>query len=267
MKIAVLGPAGTFSHEAALQYNKNADLFFVNSVWEVFEVLEQKKAEYGVVPVENSIEGGVGITLDALMVFDQKIVKEIVLPVRHYLCGVGKLEEVKEVSSHTQALAQCRKFLHSINAKTVQASSTAAAAEQIAKAKDKTKACICSKLAAQLYGLKIIKEDVQDEKNNMTRFFVINRKDSEPTGNDKTSLAVYPQEDRPGLLYEILGIFAKRKINLTRIESRPSKQKLGEYIFFIDIEGHRKDKLIREALQELSDSIKIVKIFGSYPKG
>lgn len=266
MKICALGPAGTFSHEASLKFDRNAEIVFVNSVWNVFEMLEQGKVDYGIVPVENSIEGGVGITLDALMEFDQKIMKEIVLPVRHFLCGLGTVKEVEEVYSHPQALAQCRKFLNSINVKTVQTSSTASAAEEIAKTKDGKKACICSRLAAELYGLKVMKEDIQDEKNNVTRFFVINKTDSEPTGNDKTSLAAYPHENRPGLLWEILGVIAKRKINLTRIESRPSKNKLGEYIFFIDIEGHRKDKLIKEALQELKENIKIVKVFGSYPK-
>lgn len=267
MKICVLGPAGTFSHEAALKFNKNAEIVFVNSVWEVFETLEGKKADYGIVPVENSIEGAVGITLDALMEFEQKIKKEIIIPIRHFLCGSGKLEEIKEVCSHPQALGQCRKFLHELKVKTVQASSTATAAEEVSKLKDNSKACICTELAAKLYNLEIIKSDIQDKNNNVTRFFVINKTDSEKTGNDKTSIAVYPQEDRPKLLWEILDVFAKRKINLTRIESRPSKIKLGEYIFFIDIEGHRKDNLIKEALQELKENIKIVKVFGSYPKG
>lgn len=266
MKIAVLGPAGTFSHEAALKFNKDGEMVFVNSIWDVFETLEKKKADYGAVPVENSIEGGIGVTLDALMEFNQKIFKEVVIPIKHYLCGFGNLEEVEEIHSHPQALGQCRMFLHELKVKTVQASSTAAAAETVSKLKDSTKACICTKLAAELYNLKIIKSDIQDEKNNFTRFFIINETDSPKTGSDKTSLAVYPQEDRPGLLWEILGIFAKRKINLTRIESRPSKSKLGEYIFFIDIQGHRKDKLIKQAFQELKKNIKIVKIFGSYPK-
>lgn len=267
MRIAVLGPAGTFSHEAALKYDKNAEMIFVNSIWDVFEVVEQGKADSGIVPVENSIEGVVGTALDAFVRTDKKIKQEIIIPIRHCLCGSGRIEDMKEVYSHPQALGQCRSILRSLNAKIFQANSTAAAAEEVAKANGTKKACICSRLAAKTYGLKIIKEDVQDEKNNMTRFFVINSTDAEPTGNDKTSLAVFPQNDRPGLLYEILGVFSKRKINLTRIESSPSRKKLGEYIFFIDIEGHRKDKLINEALQELKRGIKKVKIFGSYPKG
>lgn len=270
MKLAVLGPAGTFSHEAALKYDGNAEMIFVNSIWDVFELVEQKKADSGIVPVENSIEGGVGITLDALIETDQKIKKEIVIPIRHCLCGFGKIEEIKEVYSHTQALGQCRNFLHSLNretpVKTFQTSSTAAAAEDIAKLKDGKKACLCSKLAAEMYELKIIMEDVHDEKNNMTRFFAINHADAEPSGRDKTSFVVFPQNDRPGLLYEILEIFSKRKINLTRLESRPSKKNLGEYIFFIDIESHRKDKLINEALQELEQRAERIRVFGSYPK-
>jgi len=268
MKLAVLGPAGTFSHEAALKYDRSAEMIFVNSIWDIFELVEQKKADSGIVPVENSIEGGVGITLDALIETDEKIKQEIVIPIRHCLCGFGEINEIKEVYSHTQALGQCRNFLHSMNGKTpiktFQTSSTAAAAEEVARLKDRKKACLCSRLAAELYGLKIIREDVHDEKNNMTRFFVINHADAEPSGNDRTSLVVFPQKDRPGLLYEILGVFSKRKINLTKLESRPSRKKLGEYIFFIDIEGNRKDKLINEALQELKGIRK--KVFGSYPK-
>lgn len=270
MKLAVLGPAGTFSHEAALKYDGNAEMIFVNSIWDVFELVEQKKADSGIVPVENSIEGGVGITLDALIETDEKIKKEIIIPIRHCLCGFGEIEEIKEVYSHTQALGQCRNFLHSLNretpVKTFQTSSTAAAAEDIAKLKDGKKACLCSRLAAEIYGLKIIREDVHDEKNNMTRFFAINHADAEPSGSDKTSFVVFPQNDRPGLLYEMLEIFSKRKINLTKLESRPSKKRLGEYNFFIDAEGHRKDKLINEALQELEKRAKKIKVFGSYPK-
>lgn len=270
MKLAVLGPAGTFSHEAALKYDRNAEVIFVNSIWDVFEFVEQKKADSGIVPVENSIEGGVGITLDALIKTDKKIKQEIIIPIRHCLCGFGEIEEIKEVYSHTQALGQCRNFLRLLNdkmpVKTFQTSSTAAAAEEIARLKDRKKACLCSMLAAGMYGLKIIKENIHDEKNNMTRFFVINHADAEPSGNDKTSFVVFPQEDRPGRLYDILGMFSKRNINLTRLESRPSKKKLGEYIFFIDIEGHRKDKLINEALQELEQRTERIKIFGSYPK-
>ncbi len=266
MKLAVLGPAGTFSHEAALKYDKNAETIFVNSIWDVFEMVEQGKADSGIVPVENSIEGGVGITLDALVETDKKIKHEIIIPIRHCLCGFGEIGEIKELHSHAQALGQCRNFLHSLNLKTFQTSSTAAAAEEIVKLNDRKKACICSRLAAEIYGLKIIKENVQDEENNMTRFFVINSIDAEPTGNDKTSIVVFPQEDKPGLLYDILGVFSKRNINLTRLESWPSKKKLGEYIFFIDIEGHRKDKLINAALQELEKDITKIKVFGSYPK-
>lgn len=270
MKLAALGPAGTFSHEAALKYDGKAEMIFVNSIWDVFELVEQKKADSGIVPVENSIEGGVGITLDALIETEEKIKQEIIIPIRHCLCGLGKIGEIREVYSHTQALGQCRNFLHSLNketpVKTFQSSSTAAAAEEIAKLKDRKKACLCSRLAAKTYGLDVIREDVHDEKNNATRFFAINHSDAEPSGNDKTSFAVFPQSDMPGLLYEILEIFSKRKINLTRIESRPSRRLLGEYVFFMDIEGHRKDRLINEALQELKRSIRKVKIFGSYPK-
>ncbi len=271
MKLAVLGPAGTFSHEAALKFDGNAEMIFVNSIWDIFELVEQKKTDSGIVPVENSIEGGVGITMDALIETDEKIKQEIIIPIRHCLCGFGEIGEIKEVYSHTQALGQCRNFLHSLSVKTpvktFQTSSTAAAAEEITKLKDRGKACLCSRLAAELYGLKIIREDVHDEKNNMTRFFVVNHADAEPSGNDRTSFVVFPQKDRPGLLYEMLEIFSKRRINLTKLESKPSKKKLGEYIFFIDVEGHRKDKLISEALQQLERDIKEVKIFGSYPKG
>lgn len=262
--IGVLGPKGTFSHQAGLNCFDNGDICFYKDVWSIFESLQNGDIEYGVVPVENSLEGSVGVTLDALLNFDAKIKDEIILKISHCLCGSGDVKNIDKVYSHPQALAQCREYLKDMEK--VQTSSTAKAAEMVKERGYNKEACICPELCAEIYGLKVIKRDVQDNGMNATRFFVIGKNDSEKTGYDKTSIAFYTYQDRPGLLYDTLKIFANRNINLTKIESRPSKNSLGEYVFYLDMEGHRKEKNINDAIKELKSEMDMVKIFGSYPK-
>jgi prephenate dehydratase len=262
--IAYFGPAGTFTEEAASRLNGKLVAF--DSIIEVLEAVKTDKAEKGVVPIENSIEGPVGVTLDLLAQdYDLIIEKEIILPISHNLMvnkGV-KLDEIESVYSHAQPLAQCRIFLEKLGITTHSTSSTAAAAKFI-KGK-KNEAAIGNYRAAELYDLDIIKSDIHDFEHNRTRFIVLGKNKSEPSGNDKTSIVFSLYEDRPGGLYEILGYFAAENINLTKIESRPSKKGLGKYIFFIDFEGHHDDLVVKGILDTISTNTPFLKLLGSYP--
>ncbi len=267
MKVTTLGPEGTFSHEAVLSYDKNAEIIFVDTLGDVFEAIETGRVDYGIVPVENSIEGSVRPVLDLLREYNLKIKKEMSLPINHYLCSLGELEDITEVYSHPQALAQCRKFLNNLNiTRQEKTDSTSRAAQLVSKSKDNKKAAICTKTAAELYSLKTLAEEIQDENSNETVFILLSTTDSEePTGNDKTSLS-FQVKNEPGSLYEVLKILNDNNINMTKIESRPNKRVLGEYIFFVDVDGHRKDEKINETLEVMSNAVQDFKIFGSYPK-
>ena len=233
----------------------------------VMESVANDECELGVVPIENSIEGAVGITLDSLAhKYDLKIFKEIIIPINQNLVvNPGtKLEDIKDVYSHGQALAQCSEFVSKHKIQPHFAVSTARAAKSIIG--DKSKAAICNAKAAELYGLEILEANIQDTDNNETRFVVLSKEDHEMTGNDKTSIVFSIYEDRPGMLYKILGIFEKDNINLTKIESRPSKEGLGKYVFFIDFYGHISDEKIKSILNEIDDNTYFLKVLGSYPE-
>jgi prephenate dehydratase len=267
MKISTLGPKGTFSHEALLKRDKSAEIIFQDTVWDVFEAVDKNMVNEGVVPLENSVSGSVGLTLDALMEFDLNIIAEIILPVNHNLVGHDGITEIKTLYVHPSTYEQCEKFIRK-NLKGVniiQVNSNAASAKIISEQKDKTKAAIVPKEAVDIYALKIIKRNIQDNKFNVTRFLVLSKKDTKQTGRDRTSIAIYPQIDKPGLLYSLLGIFSKRGINLTKIESRPSKGKLGDYIFYIDLQGHKEDNSIKDAFKDVENSF-FIKVLGSYPR-
>ncbi|MDO9045110.1 MAG: prephenate dehydratase [Methanobacteriaceae archaeon] len=261
--MAFFGPAGTFTEEAASRLN--GELVAFDSIIEVLEAVKTDRAKKGVVPIENSIEGPVGVTLDLLAQdYDLIIEKEIILPISHNLMvnkGV-KLDEIDSVYSHAQPLAQCRIFLEKLGLITHSTSSTAAAAKFI-KGKNNA-AAIGNHRAAELYDLDIIQTDIQDFENNRTRFIVLGNKESQPTDNDKTSIVFSLYEDRPGGLYGILGYFASENINLTKIESRPSKKGLGKYIFFIDFEGHIQDKVVKDILDTIKENTPFLKLLGSY---
>lgn len=267
MKIATLGPEGTFSHQASLKYDKGADIVFKKTIWDVFEAVDKEEVEEGVVPVENSISGTVGLTLDALMEFDLNIISEDILPIKHNLAGFGSIEDIEDIYVQPQSYVQCEKFIRKnlANAGVIETTSNAKSAKLVSQRKDKKKAAIIPEIAAKTYGLKIIKKGIQDSKFNITRFVVISKKEAKKTGNDRTTMSIYPQIDKPGLLYTMLGEFAKRKINLTKIESRPSKGKLGDYIFFIDLEGHKDDKRVKEVFDLIEKSF-FLKVLGSYPR-
>ncbi|MBU4534722.1 MAG: prephenate dehydratase [Euryarchaeota archaeon] len=264
MLLAFFGPKGTFTEEAAATLK--GDLIAYDSIIEVLDAVKNKKVDKGVVPIENSIEGPVGVTLDLLAQdYDLKIEKEIILSVSHnLLANPGtSIKDIKSVYSHSQALSQCRSFLENLNMITHSTSSTAAAAKFIKG--QKNAGAIGTNRAADLYGLEIIARDIQDFDNNMTRFIVLSQKQQPPTGNDKTSIVFSLSKDCPGGLYDILGLFARENINLTKIESRPSKKGLGKYIFFIDFEGHCDDSKVENILNTIKNKTPFIKSLGSYP--
>lgn len=224
------------------------------------------ECSFGVVPIENSIEGPVGITLDSLAhKFDLKIYGEIIIPIsQNLIVNPGcVMEDIEDVYSHGQALAQCQEFVQKNNLMPHYAISTARAAKDIIG--DRTKAAIGNAKIVELYGLEILESDIQDVDNNETRFVVVSKNDHEMTGNDKTSIIFSIYEDKPGGLYRILGIFEKDNINLTKIESRPSKKGLGKYMFFVDFEGHKDEEMIQNIFAEIYENTYFLKILGSYP--
>lgn len=269
-RIAYLGPPGTFTEDAALLYDPTAQLLPFPSIAAVASAVDTGMAVEGVVPIENSLEGSVPATLD-LLIHEASLVlrHELALSVDHYLLvkpGV-QASEVKVLFSHPQALGQCRRFIDRCFPKVemMAALSTATAVEEM-MACPQPAAAIAAKRAAALYGAEILARSIQDNASNVTRFVVLAHNDHEPTGFDKTSLCFSVQEDRPGALCEILLEFAERRINLAKIESRPSKESLGKYIFLVDLEGHREDPVVKEALEAIRAKVAMFKVFGSYPR-
>lgn len=268
-----LGPPGTFTQEALLQVvdPESAELIYYPTVEEVILAVERGEVSQGMVPIENSVEGTVNATIDALG-FETEglwIQREVILPVRlHLLARPGmQISDVTEVYSIPHATAQCRRWLrtHLSHAAVVAANSTAEAAGRIAYEKESA-AAIGPNLAAQLFGLEVIARDVTDHPEAETRFVVVGREAVAPSGRDKTSLVVFIAVDRPGALLEILTEFAQRNINLTKLESRPTKRVLGEYCFFIDLEGHVEDAIVTEAIAALEPMVAKIKSLGSYPR-
>jgi chorismate mutase / prephenate dehydratase len=267
MKVAFFGPKATFTHLAAMQhFGLSAELVPEKSIPAVFEEVEKGLAQYGVVPVENSTEGMVTHTLDMFMESELRVNAEVLLEIHHHLLSrSGRMEDVKKVYSHVQPIGQCRKWLaeNLPNVPVVDVASTALAAQIVTE--DYSAAAIASEFAASLYDLKIVKERIEDQVNNFTRFLVIGKKMADPSGDDKTSL-MFSVKDRPGILYHMLEPFAKRGLNLSKIESRPLKKKAWEYIFFLDLLGHVSDPAIGDAVNELRDCCEFVKVLGSYPR-
>jgi prephenate dehydratase len=267
--LGYLGPRGTFTEEVSIKYAKDKDLLLkpFPALDKVFNAVARKEIEYGIVPVENSLEGSVNFTHDLLSNSDVKIQGELLLRVRQLLLARPgqKPSQIKEIYSHPQALAQCRLFLDKNypGRPRINIASTAEAAALVAQ--NYGKAAIASIRAAELYGLEILQDSIQDEPSNITRFLLIGLDDVPPTGNDKTSLLV-GLHDKPGTLYSILGVFARYSLNLTKIESRPIRGELGKYIFFLDFEGHREEKIVAQAMQEAEKQVLFLKVLGSYPR-
>jgi prephenate dehydratase len=269
-RVAYLGPPGTFSEEAALLYDKTAQLTPLPSVPAVAAAVGSGMAEEGVAAIENSLEGSVNDTLD-LLIHESRVLirKELVLPIKHHLLAKPGTEssDVTVIFSHPQPLGQCRRFIECCfpKAQVVAALSTAAAVQEMMESTH-TGAAIGTARAAELYGASILAQDIQDQASNVTRFVVLALADHPPTGFDKTSLCFSFAEDRPGALHEVLQEFSARKINLAKLESRPSKESLGRYFFLLDLEGHREDPPVKEALEQVEQKTALLKVFGSYPR-
>ncbi|HZA21198.1 MAG TPA: prephenate dehydratase [Dehalococcoidia bacterium] len=268
-RIAYLGPVGTYTEEAALSYDPHADLQPFPTIAAVGLAVSSGVTDEGVVPIENSLEGSVTYTLDLLISQSHlSIYKEIVLPIEHYLMARPgtRAPDVQVIYSHPQALAQCRIFLERCFPQAQQtASLSTVAAVTDMQASDVPAAAIAPQRAAELHQVEIIGQNIQDNPNNVTRFVVLSPQDHPPTGKDKTSICFSFTQDAPGVLYQALGEFARRNINLAKIESRPTKESLGQYIFLIDCHGHREDPLIKEALDALGRRVSVLKVLGSYP--
>jgi len=267
--VGFLGPQGTYSEEAALLYNLTSDRQFP-TITAVGEAVASGEVEEGVVPIENSLAGSVIFTLDLLINQPNLFIRgEIDLPIKHYLVAKPGTDpaQIKVIYSHPQALAQCKEYLEKNFPQAEQMASLSTVScvtdsfESLIPA-----AAICPRRATELYDVDILDQGIQDVDSNVTRFAVVGLSDHEPTGNDKTSMAFMLEKDSPGLLHRVLGEFAKRNINLLKIESRPTKQLLGEYIFLMDCEGHREESPMKEALAALSQPISMLRVLGSYPR-
>ena len=267
LKIAFLGPYATFTHEAAMRhFGLSGEFIPKDEIADVFEEVEKGRADFGVVPVENTTEGAVDHTLDMFIKSNLKICAEIMLKISLALMNrSGKLKDIRRVSSNSHAIAQCAGWLkrNLPGVAVVDTASTALAAQKAAQ--DPAVAAIASEAAAATYDLKVVERNIEDHADNYTRFLVIGRKETKKTGTDKTSI-LFAIKDAPGALYRILRPFAQRNINLTKIESRPMKTKAWEYVFFLDMEGHITDKKIKAAIEKLEEQCSFLKILGSYPK-
>ena len=265
MTIAFFGPEATFTHQAAIRrFGASLNYAAQKTIADVFAEVSRNRADYGVVPVENSTEGVVTHTLDMLVDSELKIVAQIVMAIQQCLMSKGSRKSIKKLYSHPQPVAQCRAWIQNNlpHTEIIETSSTTRAAELAAK--DPDSAAIASALAAERYGLRIIEADIQDSSANMTRFFVLGRQCSPPTGRDRTSV-MFSIADKVGALHSALAPFRRYKLNMTKIESRPSKRKAWEYFFFVDCDGHFQERKVATALEELSQSCNFVKVLGSYP--
>lgn len=265
--VAFLGPADTFSHMAAMRvFGATAEYHPLATLSDIFTEVERKRIDYGIVPVESSMGGGVHDTLDRFIASDLKIVNEVLMQIHQNLLANCSMGEIKRVYSKDNAFVQCRNWLRANlpNAELIDTSSTAEAARR-AHGEPET-AAIASALAATTYGVDILVARIEDSPNNYTRFFVIGNQLAQPTGKDKTSILI-SVKDRPGALYSLLLPFYENNLNLTRIESRPSRKKAWEYVFFIDLLGHVQEPAVGHVLDKVAEYCNDIKILGSYPQG
>jgi len=267
ISVAYLGPNDTFSHMAALRvFGVTADYHPLPTVADIFTEVERKRIDYGLVPVESSMGGGVHDTLDRFISSDLKIVNEVLLRITQNLLSNSPMDKIERVYSKDNAFIQCRNWLrvNLPNAKLIDVSSTAEAARIASQ--EAGAAAVASALAAKTYNVDILVPSIEDSPNNYTRFFVMGRQLAKPTGKDKTSILI-SIKDRPGALYSLLTPFNQSDVNLTRIESRPSRRKAWEYVFFIDLIGHIDDPRISEVLEKVHEYCVELKVLGSYPQG
>jgi len=267
MSVAYLGPEGTFTQAAVFKhFGHVVNAVPLGAIDEVFREVESGTVNYGVVPIENSTEGAINHTLDMFMNSPLKICGEIELRVHHHLMGnIDDLGKIQRIYAHQQTFAQCREWLDA-NLPDAERAAVNSNADAARRASMEDHAAACGAMAAaEIYGLKILSSNIEDEPNNTTRFLVIGRRTPSPGGNDKTSLLL-SAPNRPGALYRLLKPFSAHDISMTRIESRPSRRAMWEYVFFVDIEGHVQDSKVAAAIKELEADAYMVKVLGSYPK-
>ena len=265
LTIAYFGPEATFTHQAAIRkFGASLNYSAQKTIADVFAEVARNRADYGVVPVENSTEGVVTHTLDMFVDSDLKVVAQIVMRVQQCLMSKGPKRDIKKLFVHPQSLAQCRAWIQNNlpQAELIETSSNARSAEQAAKTRNS--GAIGGALAAQRYGLDLLETDIQDNATNTTRFLVLGRQCSPPTGKDRTSL-MFSIPHEVGALHSALGVFRRFRLNMTKIESRPSKRRAWEYFFFVDCDGHYEDTRVAKAIAELQKHCTFVKVLGSYP--
>jgi chorismate mutase/prephenate dehydratase len=268
LKVAFQGERGAYSESAVYAFfGDDAEVKPCRDLTEVFESVDKQEVPVGVVPVENSLEGSVNQTYDLFLTHNLKVSGEIIIRISHCLIAnpSTSLEAVKTVYSHPQALAQCRSFLERLGSDLIPTYDTAGSVKMLKEKGLKDAAAVASEKAAELYGMKILAREIEDTPTNYTRFFVISKEDAAMTGKDKTSI-IFAATHTPGALYHALEEFEKRNINLTKIESRPTRQKPWEYNFYLDFEGHRTEENCAEALKALEKKAAFLKILGSYPR-
>ncbi len=267
LHVAFLGPEATFTHLAAIRkFGISTQFLPQTTLRQVFEEVVHSRVNYGIVPIENTTEGVVSHTLDLFTEYTLQICGEVQMEISQNLLSLNsELKEIKKVYSHSHALAQCRTWLEKNLpwARTQEVTSTSKAAEIASH--EKGSAAVASEYAANIYGLNVLRKHIEDHPNNFTRFLIIGHYPPAPTGNDKTSL-MFSMKDKPGILYRVLKPLAEKKINLTKIESRPLKKHAWEYVFFIDLDGHRQDRKVASVLKTMEQVCSFVQVLGSYPK-
>jgi chorismate mutase/prephenate dehydratase len=266
LTISYLGPEATWTHQAArAKFGASVDYIPKANISDIFDEVTRRRADYGVVPIENSVEGAVNHTLDVFVDSELKICAQILLRIENNFLSNTPKEKITRIYSHPQVFGQCRKWLqtHAHDIEWVEVSSTTRAAEFAAK--EPGAAALAGAMAAEVYGLATLEKSIQDSPNNTTRFLVISHATCPPTGRDKTSL-MFCVQDRVGALYSAIEPFNRLKLSMSKIESRPSKRKNWEYFFFVDIEGHCEDDLVKDVLRELEKHCTFVKVLGSYPQ-
>lgn len=266
LNVGFLGPAGTFSHQAAIrEFGGSANLQARARIRDMFLDVAEERLDHAVVPVENSTGGIIHETLDSFLEHDVKICSEVLLPVEHCLVGHGPLDKVRRIYSHPQTFLQCGEWLrrHLPAAELLETTTTVKGIEMAKRAK--TSAAIASAIAAEAHGMKVLAEGIEDDPDNTTRFWVLARADSRRSGDDKTSV-MFSTRDEPGALHAALGILARHQVNMTKIESRPTRKRAWECVFFVDLQGYRDDPSVHAAIEELGAAVRQLRILGSYPR-
>ena len=263
--VSFQGERGAYSQAAALSYfDETIETIALPTFADIISNTESTKTEYCILPVENSLEGSIGESYDLLLSTKLNVVGEVYHRIKHCLIGFDTLDKIDEVYSHPQALGQCRKFIQENELKKIPTYDTAGSVQIIKNLNKKNVACIASKIAAEIYKVPVIKEGIEDNSNNYTRFLILSKKDVQETGKDKTSI-IFSIKHEAGALFKILKQFHDLKINLTKIESRPNKSTPWVYNFYVDFEGSSKEPKISEILKKIEESTLFLKILGSYP--